>query len=166
MTAIRKAGATSQKVLLPGNDWTHATSFIDDGSAAALSNITNIDGTTTNLIFDVHAYLDSDGSGTSTTCTTSNSDAFSTLGDWLRTNGRKAFLTETGGGQSSSTCLQYLCAQFDTLNEYGDVYMGWVGWAAGAFDSTYALAETPTGSGSSLTDCELVTQCIVGKFQG
>lgn len=165
VTAIRKAGATSQKMLLPGNDWTHATTFISDGSAAALSNVTNLDGTTNNLIFDVHAYLDSDGSGTSTTCTTSNSEAFATLGEWLRTNERKAFLTETGGGQDSSTCLEYLCAQFDTLNEYSDVYLGWVGWAAGAFDSSYALAETPTLSGSEYSDCQLVSQCIVGKFQ-
>ncbi|KAF7192990.1 Endoglucanase EG-II [Pseudocercospora fuligena] len=165
--AIRKTGCSwhTHKILLPGNDWTHATTFISDGSASALSNITNLDGTTNSLIFDVHAYLDSDGSGTSTSCSTDNSEAFSTLGDWLRTNKRKAFLTETGGGASDSSCLEKLCAQFDTLNEYSDVYLGWVGWAAGMFDSSYALTETPSGSAGAYTDQELVKQCIVGKFK-
>ena len=165
VNAIRKTGCShkTHKILLPGNDWTHATTFISDGSAAALQNVTNLDGTTDNLIFDVHAYLDSDGSGTSTTCTTNNSDAFSTLGDWLRTNKRLAMLTETGGS-SDSSCVTMLSEQFDTINEYSDVYLGWVGWAAGKFDSSYALAETPTKSGSTWTDAELVTQCVAGKF--
>jgi endoglucanase len=69
-------------ILLPGNDWTSAGSFVSDGSAAggfesyscstiilmsiysALSTVKNPDGSTTNLIFDVHKYLDSDNSGT------------------------------------------------------------------------------------------------------
>lgn len=167
MTAIRKTGCYHQthKILLPGNEWTHASAFIDNGSAEALKKVKNMDGSTLSLIFDVHQYLDSDGSGTHTQCTTNNQEAFKTLGDWLRTNNRKAILTETGGGASDSTCLTNLCEQFDTLNNYSDVYLGWVGWAAGQFASSYELAETPTQSGSTWTDQELVKQCIVGKFK-
>ncbi|KAK4503173.1 hypothetical protein PRZ48_006601 [Zasmidium cellare] len=167
VTAIRKAGAyhPTHAILLPGNDWTHVANFVDNGSGAALANITNVDGTKHNLIFDVHTYLDSDGSGTHTTCTTNNVDAFQSLGDWLRTNERKAILTETGGGASDSSCLTMLCEQFDAMNSYSDVYLGWVGWAAGKFDTSYELSETPTLSGSTWTDQELVKQCIVGKFQ-
>ncbi|USW51933.1 Putative glycoside hydrolase, family 5, glycoside hydrolase superfamily [Septoria linicola] len=165
VTAIRKAGAKSNRILLPGNDWTHATTLISDGSAAALSKITNLDGSTTNLIFDVHAYLDSDGSGTSTSCSTDNAEAFTTLGDWLRTNKRQAILTETGGGPSDSSCVEKLGSQFDVLNEYSDVYLGWIGWAAGKFDQSYELSETPTQNGESWTDVELVTEVVAGKFQ-
>ena len=56
--------ATSQMILLPGNDYTSAQTFISDGSGPALSKVTNPDGSFTNLIFDVHKYLDSDNSGT------------------------------------------------------------------------------------------------------
>ncbi|KAI6856552.1 Endoglucanase [Hortaea werneckii] len=166
VTAIRKAGATSQKILLPGNDWTHASMSVSDGSAAALNKITNEDGSTDNLIFDVHQYLDSDGSGTHTECTTSNADTFKSFGDWLRENNRQAMLTETGGGPNADSCLTNLCEQFEVLNNYSDVYLGWTGWAAGAFAPSYEISETPSGSPGSYTDQPLVKQCIVGKFTG
>ena len=62
VTAIRQAGATSQLILLPGNDYTSAGTFISNGSADALSKVVNPDGSVTDLIFDVHKYLDSDNS--------------------------------------------------------------------------------------------------------
>lgn len=115
VTAIRNAGATSQIILLPGTDYTAASTFISSGSAEALAAITNPDGSTDNLIFDVHKYLDSDNSGTHTECVTNNiDDAFSPLADWLRTNGRMAFNSETGGGNTAS-CEQYLCQQIAFL---------------------------------------------------
>jgi endoglucanase len=115
VTAIRNAGATSQFISLPGNDWQSAGAVINDGSAAALSTVKNPDGTTTNLIFDVHKYLDSDNSGTHTECVTNNiDDAFAPLATWLRQNGRQAILTETGGGNTAS-CQTYLCQQIAYL---------------------------------------------------
>jgi endoglucanase len=73
--------ATTQMILLPGNNWTSAATFISNGSAdgepemnfvlhlttlffTALKKVVNPDGSVTNLIFDVHKYLDSDNSGT------------------------------------------------------------------------------------------------------
>ena len=52
VTAIRSAGATTQKILLPGTDYTSAANFIDNGSGAALKAVKNPDGSTDNLIFD------------------------------------------------------------------------------------------------------------------
>jgi endoglucanase len=66
VTAIRNAGATTQLILLPGNNWTSAQTFVSNGSADALAKVTNPDGSITGLIFDVHKYLDSDNSGTNT----------------------------------------------------------------------------------------------------
>ena len=114
VTAIRKAGATSQMILLPGTDFTSAANFVENGSGAALSAVTNLDGSTTNLIFDVHKYLDSDNSGTHAECVTNNADAFNSLAQWLRTNKRQAMLTETGGGNVQS-CGTYMCQQLDVL---------------------------------------------------
>jgi endoglucanase len=165
VTAIRQQGATQNKILLPGTNFAHATTILDDGGIQALGAVKNPDGSTTNLIFDVHAYLDSDGSGTHTSCTTNNVAAFQRLGDWLRSNKRQAFLTETGGGPNDSSCLEKLCQQFDVLNNYSDAYLGWVGWSAGKFDASYELTETPTYSNGKWNDVRLVTQCVAGKFK-
>jgi endoglucanase len=164
VTGIR-AIATDNIILLPGNQYTSAAAFISDGSAAALLDVKNPDGTTTNLVFDVHAYLDYNNSGTNAACTTDNVDsAFSPLATWLRTNGRQAFLSETGGGSSDSSCLVDLCTQIKYLNSNSDVYLGFTGWAAGMFDTSYVLSMTPTLSGTTYTDQPLVKQCIVALF--
>ncbi|KAF2093160.1 endoglucanase II [Rhizodiscina lignyota] len=166
VTAIRKAGATSQMILLPGDGYTSAATFVSNGNAAALSNITNLDGSTDNLVFDVHKYLDSDNSGTSTECVTNNiDDAFSPLADWLRENKRMAFNTETGGGNTDS-CVTDLSQQLAFVNKNSDVYVGYLTWAAGGFDQTYALVDTPIVSGSTLTDNEIVAKVLVPAFSG
>jgi endoglucanase len=90
VTSIRNAGATSQMILLPGTDYTAAGSFISTGSASALSAVVNLDGSHTNLIFDIHQYLDSDASGTHPDCVTKGIDNLSTFATWLRSNGRQA----------------------------------------------------------------------------
>ncbi|KAL0948944.1 hypothetical protein HGRIS_009049 [Hohenbuehelia grisea] len=160
VTAIRNAGATSHLLLLPGNDWTSAAAFIPNGSADALSKVVNPDGSVTNLIFDVHKYLDSDNSGTNAECVTNNiNEAWSPLADWLREHKRQAFNTETGGGNTAS-CVKYLCEQIAYQNANSDVYLGYVGWSAGNFYHGYVLDEVPTGSGSSWTDTMLVANCL------
>ena len=96
VTSIREAaGSDSQMILLPGTDYTSVGAFISDGSASALSAVTNPDGSVTNLIFDVHQYLDSDGSGTSTECTTDGTANLGTLATWLRDNNRQAYVPST-----------------------------------------------------------------------
>lgn len=62
LTAASVRSATSQIILLPGNNWTSAETFVSNGSGPALLKVTNPDGSTTNLVFDVHKYLDSDNS--------------------------------------------------------------------------------------------------------
>lgn len=103
VTAIRNAGASTQMILLPGNNFTSAGTFVSNGSGAALVKVTNPDGSTTGLILDVHKYLDVDNSGTHSECTTDNiSDAFALVAAFLRESGRQALVSETGAGSSSS----------------------------------------------------------------
>jgi endoglucanase len=93
VTAIRAAGATSQYILMPGSTWSHASALPTE-AGSALAKITDSAGGTDKLIFDVHQYLDSDGSGTSTTCTTDNIAVMGTLYSWLQSVGnRKAVST-------------------------------------------------------------------------
>ncbi|EIN08978.1 endoglucanase [Punctularia strigosozonata HHB-11173 SS5] len=161
VTAIRNAGATTQYILLPGNNWTSAATFISNGSADALNKVVNPDGTKDLLVFDVHKYLDYDNSGTNSECVTNNiADAWEPLTQWLRCNGRQAFNTETGGGNVAS-CAQYMCEQVAYQKANSDVILGYVGWAAGNFYQGYVLSEVPTGqSGGTWTDTLLVSSCL------
>jgi endoglucanase len=114
VTAIRGAGANSQTILLPGTEYTALGAWQSDGSLAALSAVTNPDNSTTGLVFDVHQYLDSDNSGTSTECTQTHADDINNLATALRSAGRQAMLSETGGGNTDS-CETDLCAEIAAL---------------------------------------------------
>jgi endoglucanase len=108
VTAIRNTGASSQMILLPGTNFASAGQFVSSGSAAELIKITNPDGSFDGLILDLHKYLDVDNSGTHTTCTTDNiADAFAIAADFLRSNGRKALVSETGAGTDSTVRISF-----------------------------------------------------------
>lgn len=109
VTAIRTTGASSQMILLPGTNFASAGQFVSSGSAAELIKLTNPDRSFDGLILDLHKYLDVDNSGTHTTCTTDNiADAFAIAADFLRTNGRKALVSETGAGKDSTVRTTFI----------------------------------------------------------
>lgn len=103
----------------------------------------NPDGSTDNLVFDVHKYLDEDNSGTHTECVKDNiDDTFQPLVDFLKQEDRVAMLTETGGGNVDS-CSQFLCAQMDFIDVSGRSFIAMLGSIlakiaiAGQFRSNY-----------------------------
>lgn len=102
VTAIRQAGAASQMILLPGTNFDSAATLVSSGSAAALMGIKNPDGTTANLVLDIHKYLDEDNSGTHAECVTDNVDAFGTVAAFLRENGRQGLISESGASSAAS----------------------------------------------------------------
>ncbi|KAK2601782.1 hypothetical protein QQS21_004666 [Conoideocrella luteorostrata] len=163
VTAIRKAGAKSQIILLPGTNFASAETFVSTGSAKALAAITNPDGSTDNLIMDLHKYLDENNSGTHSVCTTNNVDGFKTIAEWLRENKRLGMVSETGASMDSS-CMTKFCEQNEVIAKNDDVLVGFVGWGAGGFDSTYILTLTPSKSGDKWTDNKLMKQCIIAPF--
>ncbi|CAJ2510917.1 Uu.00g065420.m01.CDS01 [Anthostomella pinea] len=167
VTAIRNAGATTQTILLPGTDFTHATSFVENGSAGNLSRVTNPDGSTARLVFEVHQYLDADGSGQALECVSDHaSDGFVPLARFLAAGGRRAFVGEIGGGNTSS-CITNLCSSLAFINGNPDVFMGYTGWSAGGFSATdYNLTMTPMGSPGNFVDQQTVAQCVVGTRNG
>ncbi|EXJ83765.1 hypothetical protein A1O1_07392 [Capronia coronata CBS 617.96] len=174
VNAIRQAGATSQLILLPGKGWTHSITYLptnSDGSGPALMGITDPAGGTSKLVFEVHEYLDSNDSGGNNECVTNNIDTsygragLSNLVDYLRSNGRVALLTETGG-LNDANCATLLCQELSFLNSNADVFLGYTTWAAGGFDSSYELTETPTLSGNTWSDTLLVQSCVAQCFNG
>jgi endoglucanase len=108
VTAIRKAETVSHIILLPGTNFTSAGTFVtattgDAGWGPSLATVVNPDKSTTDLIFDLHKYLDIDNSGDHVDCVMDNiATAFAPVATWLRTNQRQALLSETGAGASPS----------------------------------------------------------------
>ncbi|KAG2340982.1 glycoside hydrolase family 5 protein [Suillus weaverae] len=160
VTAIREAGAVTQMILLPGNNYTSAQTFVSSGSAEALGMVRNPDGTFTNLIMDVHKYLDYDNSGTHAACVTNNiQDAWYPLTTWLRANGRQALNTETGGGNVDS-CVGYISQQIGYQAAQSDVILGYLGWSAGSFATNYVLSQVPSYNGTGWNDTLLVSMAM------
>ncbi|KZP02120.1 glycoside hydrolase family 5 protein [Athelia psychrophila] len=102
INAIRAAGATTQYMLLPGSSYSSAGTLPTE-AGPDLAALTDPAGGTSKLIFDVHQYLDSNGSGQSTECVKDNVNVLTTLVAWLKSIGnRQALLSETGGGSTAS----------------------------------------------------------------
>ncbi|TWU76140.1 hypothetical protein ED733_000467 [Metarhizium rileyi] len=163
VTAIRKAGATSQIILLPGTNFASAETFVSTGSADALAAITNPDGSTDKLVLDLHKYLDINNSGTHSECTTNNVEGFKTIAEWLRKNKRLGLVSETGASMDQS-CMTRFCEQNKFIAQNDDVFVGFVGWSAGGFDGTYLLTLTPSKSGDKWIDNKLMRDCILRPF--
>ncbi|KAK8872633.1 glycoside hydrolase superfamily [Apiospora arundinis] len=164
VTAIRQAGAKSQMILLPGTNFDSAATLVSSGSAAALMGIKNPDGTTDNLVLDIHKYLDEDNSGTHKECVTDNVDAFKDVATFLRANGRKGLVSESGAS-SAASCLKAFCSQNNFINANSDVFVGFVGWAAGSFDASYVLGLTPTKQNGKYVDNQVMMQCIMAPWR-
>ncbi|KAI1373374.1 glycoside hydrolase family 5 protein [Hypoxylon crocopeplum] len=160
VTAIREAGATAQMILLPGTNFDSAATLPGIGGAEQMLDIKNPDGTTDNLLLDIHKYLDEDNSGTHAECTTDNTDAFTALAEFLRGKGRKGFVSETGASKDAS-CFTAFCAQNTLINVNADVFVGLVGWGAGSFDTSYVLSLTPSKQNGGLVDNKLMSQCLL-----
>lgn len=164
VTAIRNAGASAQMILLPGTNFSSAGQFVSSGSAAALINVKNPDGSTTGLVLDLHKYLDVDNSGTHAECTTDNiADAFQLAADFLRQNGRQALVSETGAGNTPS-CFTDFCAQNIFINQNSDVFLGYIAWAAGSFSTSYLLSLTPSKQNGKFVDQALASQCVIAPW--
>jgi endoglucanase len=54
------------------------------------------------------------------------------------------------------------------LSYNADVYLGWIGWAAGSFSPTPSSGDeiplTPYYSGGVWTDQPILVNCVAGKF--
>ncbi|KAM7196237.1 cellulase [Naviculisporaceae sp. PSN 640] len=166
ITAIREAGAVSQMILLPGSNFDSAATLVSpEGGAEALMALTNPDGSTGNLLLDVHKYLDNDNSGTHAECVTNNINAFQQVADFLRRMGRKGLVSETGAPPSAPECMTQFCEQNAFINRNSDVFVGLVGWAAGSFDTSYLLSMTPSRNNGRFENNALATKCFIGTWK-
>jgi 20S proteasome alpha/beta subunit len=143
IAAIRASGATSQQILVPGTYWDGAANWVSSDNDTVIGN--GVVDPSNNFAFEVHQYLDSDGSGT-------HSDAVSaTIGverlaavtAWAEATGNKLFLGEFGIS-SDAMSLAALNNMLSFMQQHSGVWEGGTYWAAGAWWGSYMYSVEPT----------------------
>ena len=129
INAIRTAGATNL-ILVPSTYWEHPVNFLQLNAA----DMINITDPANNWSYEVHQYLDSDGSGTHPDFL-SVSDSVATLSSftaWLLANHKTAFLGEIGV-TSAAGALADLSAMLQYMHANPTAWTGFTYWTAGAW---------------------------------
>ncbi|KAJ5464624.1 endo-beta-1-4-glucanase B [Penicillium daleae] len=143
INAIRAAGATSQYIFVEGNSWSGAWTW-----TTVNTNLVSLTDPQNKIVYEMHQYLDSDGSGTSDTCVSSTigQERVQAATEWLQSNGKLGFLGEFAGG-ANSLCQSAVTGMLSYMQENSDVWLGASWWAAGPWWSTYIFSmEPPSGT--------------------
>jgi endoglucanase len=140
ITAIRAVGAT-QMILIPGTSWTGAHSWVSSGNGAAWAGFKG--DPLNNFAFEMHQYLDSDSSGTHSTCITNTSRSLEAATTWLTTNKFKGLLGEFGWS-TQETCVSEGPAFMEYLSSNSNAWIGWTYWCGGPwYPMTYMFMLDP-----------------------
>ena len=142
INGIRAAGATSQYIFVEGNSYTGAWTWtkVNDN----LKALTDPNG---KIVYEMHQYLDSDGSGTSEVCVSSTigAERVASATQWLKDNGKKGIIGEFAGG-ANTQCKTAVQGLIQHLQANTDVWQGAMFWAAGPWWGDYIYSFEP-GSG-------------------
>jgi len=156
IAGIRAAGAANL-ILVPGNGWTGAwmwqNNYYGTPNAQAMLNIVDSGN---NFAFDVHQYLDSDGSGSHTNIVsaTIGLERITNFTTWLKVNNRKGFLGEFAvpnaiiGPNASQNGDEALTNMLSHIQNNSDVWLGWTWWAAGPWWGNYMFTLEKTAGGA------------------
>lgn len=129
---VRAAGATTQYIFVEGTVSHHHTlpthfssnisqsysgawTWTSSGNAASMGSLTYPSNLT---VYEMHQYLDSEGSGTSATCVSSTIGAgrIADATAWLKANGNKGVIGEFAGG-ANAVCEAVVKGMLDALTE-------------------------------------------------
>ena len=146
INGIRAAGATSQYIFVEGNSYTGAWTWVDVND-----NLKDLTDPQDKIVYEMHQYLDSDGSGTSETCvsTTIGKERVTGATQWLKDNKKVGVLGEFAGGVNDQ-CKTAVTGMLNYLGENSGVWMGAMWWAAGPWWGDYMYSMEPT-SGAAYT---------------
>jgi endoglucanase len=154
INGIRASGATSQYIFVEGNSYSGAWTWASvNDNLKALTDPQNM------IVYEMHQYLDSDGSGTSTACVSSTigAERVASATAWLKANGKVGIIGEFAGG-ANSQCLTAVKGLLDHLKANSNVWMGALWWSAGPWWGDYLYGfEPPSGVGYQYYDATLKT---------
>lgn len=127
INAIRDAGATSQYIFVEGNSWTGAWTWTDVND-----NMKQLTDPEDKLVYEMHQYLDSNGSGKSSSCVSSTigKERVQSATQWLKDNNKKGIIGEFAGG-ANSVCKSAIEGMLTYMEDNSDVWLGGCWWAAG-----------------------------------
>ena len=156
IAAIRATGATNI-IHVPGNQWTGAHAWTANyyGTPNSIAML-NIVDPANNTVFEVHQYLDSDSSGTTTNIVIANIGVtrISAFTTWLRNNNKRGFLGEfavansTIGNGFNQIGDEALTNMLSYISANADVWEGWAWWAAGPWWGNYMFTLEPANLSS------------------
>ena len=144
ITAIRNTGAT-QEILVPGSYWDGAWTWTTSDNAAVIG--TGVQDPLHNYAFEVHQYLDPDGSGTQpgTSSTTIGVERVTAITQWAESTGSRLFLGEVGVS-TDQTSLTALDLMLDYIAQHTDVWQAANYWAGGPWwPPDYMFSIEPAG---------------------
>lgn len=152
---IRAAGA-KQTITVEGNAYTGAWTWTTDKDATTgLTNgetMGNLTDPEDKLVYQMHQYLDSDGSGTSATCVSSTifQERLVDATNWLIANKKQGIIGEYAGGNNAA-CLTALKGGLEYLVKNKAVWQGAIWWAAGPWWGDYIFSMEPSSSNAVYT---------------
>ena len=141
IAAIRSAGAM-QEILVPGSYWDGAWTWTTTDNAAVVG--TGIQDPAHNFAFEVHQYLDADGSGRhpGVVSTAIGVERVTAITQWAETTGNHLFLGEVGVStdQASLTALDNMLTY---IQQHTNVWQGVTYWAGGPWWGNYMFSIEP-----------------------
>eukprot|EP01121_Diplochlamys_sp_Union-15-3_P005951 TRINITY_DN1632_c0_g1_i1.p1 TRINITY_DN1632_c0_g1~~TRINITY_DN1632_c0_g1_i1.p1 ORF type:complete len:361 (+),score=73.13 TRINITY_DN1632_c0_g1_i1:77-1084(+) len=148
ISAIRNTGATNI-ITVPGNGYTGAWSWdSDDYGTPNAKVMLGVKDPQNNFVFEVHQYLDSDGSGSHDTCVseTVGSQRLTAFTAWARQYKYRAILAEWAGARDP-TCYAAITDILKYMENNKDVWAGWTWWGGGPWWGKYMFALDPDSCG-------------------
>jgi endoglucanase len=141
INGIRAAGATTQYITVEGNSWSGAWTWTSSGNGATMGSLTD---PSDKLLYQMHQYLDIDGSGTHEACV-SSTIGVERLRDataWLKKNKKVGIIGEFAGGDNP-VCKKAITGMLEYMVENKDVWQGAIWWAAGPWWGKYMFDMEP-----------------------
>ncbi|TVY20491.1 putative endo-beta-1,4-glucanase B [Lachnellula arida] len=145
---VRAAGATSQYIFVEGTSYSGAWTWVSAGN----DNLANLTDPQNKIVYEMHQYLDSDGSGTSADCvsTTIGSERLAAATAWLKSNNKTGIIGEFAGG-ANDQCNSAVTDMMTYMTNNTDVWWGALWWGGGPWWGDYIYSMEPP-SGTSYTD--------------
>jgi len=143
IAAIRDAGATSQEILVSGTYSDGAWRWVKTDNAAVIG--TGVQDPSHNFAFDVHQYLDSNGSGTHATVvsTSIGVERLEAITNWAEATGNHLFLGEFGVS-TDQTSVAALDNMLSYMQTHSDAWQGATYWAGGPWWGNYMYSIEPS----------------------
>ena len=142
IASIRSAGAR-QEVLVPGIGYDGAWTWTTDGNASVIG--TGVVDPSNNYAFEVHQYLDSDGSGTHAAVVSANIGVqrLQAITQWAESTGNRLFLGEFGVA-ADATSLSAMSNMLTYMDQHTGAWQGATYWAAGPWWGNYMYSAEPS----------------------